>query len=46
MIAHNPERFQKAIVGEPGNIPYVWQNLKNHVLFEKMQHTSMSIDPL
>ena len=35
MISHNPARFEKTVLGEPGNIPLVWLHLKHHVLYVK-----------
>jgi hypothetical protein len=35
MIAHDTARFNQTIIGEPGNIQFVWHNLRNHVLYVK-----------
>ena len=33
MISDNSARFEKTMLGEPGNIGHVWYNLRNHVLY-------------
>ena len=36
MISHNPARFEKTVLGEPGNIPLMWLHLKHHVVYLKI----------